>query len=98
MSPKLHPMQDIVLKNGVPRFRENKAVRFLLEFATRKGLTLQDLDSMTFDAADRMQLAQLLGYSIEGYAELHYVTPEAMYEVDLRATELLSNRAKGSVR
>lgn len=62
--------------DGVVRFRENAVVRFLLDWASARGMGLNELALMPFDAADREQFAQLVGYSLSGFGELSYVTDE----------------------
>lgn len=63
----------IVSPSDVPRFRENALVRYLLSVAQDKGLGLSHMASLpNIPQEDWDQLAQLLGYSIEGYAELSY--------------------------
>ena len=85
MTEPLHPNQAVYMDGKRARFRANKIVRFLVDFAQSKGIGLNELGSMPFDAADRMQLAQLIGYSVDGYAELSYVSDESKYQADLEA-------------
>lgn len=65
--------------NGVLRFRENKIVTYLLDFSTTKGCGMNELARQDFSDEDRMQFAQLIGYSLSGYGTLSYVT-DAAYE------------------
>jgi hypothetical protein len=62
--------------DGTVRFRANQIVWFLLEWAKTYGMNLNVLAAMPFDAADREQFAQLVGYSLSGFGELSYVTDE----------------------
>jgi hypothetical protein len=81
-----HPMQPIVYdEHGVIRFKQNSIIDYL--FKTRK-LDLNELAMMDFPAEDRMQIAQLLGYSVSGYGDLPYVTPKNLEEADAKAEEL----------
>ena len=74
-----HPLQPVVTdKLGTLRFKANAIVRFLSEGR------LNELATMDFSAKDRMQLAQLIGYSVSGYGTLSYVTDES-YEAASRA-------------
>jgi len=67
-----HPLQPIEEDSyGVLRFKENKIVRFLLDAGP---FDLNQIALMQFDNEDRMQLAQLIGYSLDGFAELDYGT------------------------
>jgi hypothetical protein len=69
-----HPTQPIEKdKDGVMRFKQNAIVRRLLNFGQEHGFGLEELARENFSPEDRMQLAQLLGYSLSGYGELDYV-------------------------
>ena len=67
-----HPTQKIV--NG--RFVENKIVVYLLDNGV---IDMNELAILPFDAEDRQQFAQLIGYSLSGYGQLNYVT-DASYD------------------
>ena len=80
------PMQPLVIDaHGTLRFKENQIVRKLLDHATEHGYGLNEMALEQFDADDRMQLAQLIGYSLSGYGSLSYVTDES-YERASAAT------------
>lgn len=72
---KRHPMQPL-LRNaeGKAYFKPNKIVRYMLE-AGREGrrFDLNSLARLPFAQEDWEQLAQLIGYGIDGFAELSYV-------------------------
>lgn len=61
---------------GFPRFRENKIVSFLLKFAQARETGLNELAMMDFSREDRVQFAQLIGYSVSGFGELNYVSDD----------------------
>ncbi len=66
-----HPMQAIVLdKHGVVRFQQNEIIAHLCRTG---AIDLNKLSTMDFPNEDRMQLAQLLGYSVSGIRDLPYV-------------------------
>lgn len=68
-----HPDQPLIKDdNGIVRFKENKIVSYLVD---KTGI-LNDLPMMNFSREDRVQLTQLIGYSLDGYAELSYVSDE----------------------
>jgi hypothetical protein len=69
----LHPVQPLVIKNGVIRFKQNAIVDFLLEAGP---FDMNMLARMPWSVEDREQFAQLIGYSLSGYGELPYVTDE----------------------
>lgn len=72
------PMQPLVIdSHGTLRFKENPIVRKLLDYATMHDYGLNEMALEHFDAEDRMQLAQLIGYSLSGYGSLSYVTDES---------------------
>ncbi len=59
-------MQPVI--NG--RFKENKIVSYCLENNT----DMNDIAHQDFSEEDRMQFAQLIGYSVGGYGTLSYVS------------------------
>lgn len=69
-----HPTQPIYRdREGVNRFHGNAIVRTLLKTSR---LDLNDIAELPFKDADRIQLMQLLGYSLAGFGELGFVTNE----------------------
>jgi len=75
-----HPDQNIYTdKHGTHRFEQNKIVRYLVD-ALPGGLN--SLAIMPFSNKDRRQLAQLIGYSIDGWADLSYVRSKDTERVD----------------
>lgn len=70
-----HPQQPVANDGtGVWRFKANKIIRYLCDSGK---LNLNEIAIMPFPAEDRMQIAQLLGYSVSGYGDLSYVTDES---------------------
>ena len=55
------------------RFVPNRIVEKLLEVAP---IDLNDIARMDFTEQERMQFAQLIGYSVSGFGELGYVDDE----------------------
>lgn len=89
MRPNYHPTQGMRVDNeGVVRFRQNRIVRVLLD--TSK-LDLNDIAGMGFPIEDRVQLAQLIGYSLGGFAELPYVT-DAVYRRAVKEADKAKQR------
>lgn len=72
--PPIQPLQED--EHGTLRFRHNKLVDALLEHGQRTGFGLNELHMIEADPLDRMQLAQLIGYSLDGYGSLSYVTDD----------------------
>lgn len=72
------PMQPLEFDDrGTLRFKENKIVRRLLDYSKQRGYGLNEIALEDFTDDDRMQLAQLIGYSLSGYGELSYVSDES---------------------
>lgn len=74
-----HPMQNIVMVDGVARFTENEIVRFLLDAGQ---FDMNQIARMNFDDEDRAQFAQLIGYSVSGYGNLSYASAESVAAAD----------------
>lgn len=81
-----NPIQPLVNEDGILRFKRNEIVRYLLD--SHPNCDMNSLAALDFSDDDRQQFAQLLGYSLGGYAEL------TRY-VDNEAYELAENMAKG---
>lgn len=84
-----HPMQPIGRdEDGTLRFKPNQIIVYLRESGK---LNLNDIACMPFSAADREQLAQLLGYSTSGFFELSYVRSKTLKSVE-RAIDFETNK------
>jgi hypothetical protein len=84
-----HPMQPVYRdSDGVIRFKQNKIVRFLVDWARPRGMSLNDLAMLPFDDEDRAQLAQLIGYSVSGFSELSYMSDELVERADAMVEEI----------
>ena len=81
---------------GVVRFRQNRIVRDLLDFASARGFDLNEIARRDYTAADCNQLAQLIGYSVAGFGDLSYADPEIVAAAD-RAAAALPRAGKGRV-
>lgn len=66
-------------KDGVVRFKANRIIEWLFESGK---LNLNEIACMDFPIEDRVQLAQLLGYSVSGFGDLSYVPKELVRECD----------------
>lgn len=91
---KPHPMQPLELDaRGVLRFRKNAIVDKLLEVSKAHGYGLNEIARESFSTEDHVQLAQLIGYSLDGFGSLSYVddvtyaTANAMAEGEANETE-----------
>jgi len=77
------PLQPIGYDaQGVIRFRENAMVRQLLDFTTARGFDLNEIAMRHYTQQDRIQLAQLIGYSVCGFGELSYVDSYSCQRAD----------------
>lgn len=71
MERKPQPIQPLIKDDlGTTRFQKNAIVAFLLDHG---GHDMNDLAMREFPQEDREQFAQLIGYSLSGFAELSYV-------------------------
>jgi hypothetical protein len=93
MSKPKHPMQEIAFdERGTIRFRENAIVRLLVDEANARGdMFLNRIHMMQFDEEDRIQFAQLIGYSVSGYGDLDYGPKHrrSVRKADRRAAKLV---------
>lgn len=68
----VHPTQPLIVDGrGVLRFKRNRIVEVLLASGQ---LDMNALAAMEFSDEDRVQFAQLIGYSLSGFSELPYVS------------------------
>jgi hypothetical protein len=96
-APPEHPMQPVILDDhGTARFKRNKIVRYLIDQGHERGLGLNDLARMgnAFDQEDWQQLAQLIGYSVSGAADLSYMSDELIARADAAVKVLLRSKAE----
>jgi len=98
-TPKKFPMQPIEKDiGGTPRFVRNRVVDYLL---THGNIDMNRLAQVSeaegFTDEDRMQFAQLIGYSVSGYGDLSYVTEASCTEADRIAAKLRAASKKGKV-
>lgn len=71
-----HPLQPLEQQDKI-RFKRNAIVCHLIDVATAAGLCdMNMLAVRPFSVEDREQFAQLIGYSLDGFSELSYVTDE----------------------
>ncbi len=93
MKPAPHPMQPIALdRAGVARFKQNKIVRDLLDFATARGFGLNEIAVRDYHVEDQEQLAQLIGYSVSGFGDLSYARRGTVQTADVIAGLLRAPR------
>jgi hypothetical protein len=91
---KKHPMQPLERdEHGTIRFKANKIVEWLVD---KHPQVLNEIAAIAhgrgpvapFSDEDQRQLAQLLGYSLSGYADLSYVNSEDWNEASNAAEKL----------
>ena len=69
-----HPVQPLIKGDyGTIRFKKNAIVCFLLDAGP---FDMNQLSLMQFTQEDSEQFAQLIGYSLDGFGELSYVSDE----------------------
>jgi hypothetical protein len=87
-----NPMQPLYLdKHATIRFKANKIVDDLLNFASIYGLDLNRIAGMDYTQDDREQFHQLIGYSVSGFGELPGMSSESVAEADALAVRLLKS-------
>ena len=70
------PIQPVYKgEDGRYRFRKNAIVRYLLDAGTFDMNQIATLPGISRE--DREQFAQLIGYSVDGFGELSYVSDES---------------------
>jgi hypothetical protein len=85
--PTLRPL--VIANDGMVRFKPNAACRWLIDEGGRRGLGfMNSLATVEMSAEDRMEFAQLIGYSVGGYSELSYVTDESSEAAEREAEKL----------
>ncbi len=91
------PMQPLVITpDRLIRFHANAIVRWMLEQGREgKRFDMNLIAMQDFSVEDQMQFAQLIGYSLSGYADLSYVTDESYEEASVAAEPLRSELATG---
>ena len=91
MKEPTHPMQPLVkTDDGVIRFKENAIVSRLLA-AGRAGekMDLNEIARMDFSQEDRMQLNQLIGYSVSGFGDLSTTSTQVTQVCDAMAAKMV---------
>lgn len=74
-----HPHQPLVTVDGIQRFKQNAIVKFLLD---NGKFDMNHLAVLPFTREDRVQFAQLIGYSLCGFGDLSYVTDSDYEEAE----------------
>jgi hypothetical protein len=83
-----HPLQQVYVDDsGEPRFRANAIVQHLL---THGSIRWDQILIMDFSLADREQIAQQLGYSVERYNELHWISQESFESALVAAAQAIA--------
>lgn len=90
------PMQPIHRDaHGVIRFKENALVRHLLDWALdNHGYGMNQLARVEASDEDRMQFAQLIGYSVSGASDLDYFSDDVIFEAFAIADKLNPERSQ----
>ena len=90
-------MQPIcIASDGVIRFKQNRMVNDLYEFSQPRGFGLNEMARRDYTQEERMQFAQLIGYSVSGYGGLSYASLESAEKADAIAASLIAAREQGA--
>ena len=91
---KRQPTQPIIFdSHGVERFQSNKIVEYLLD---KTPYAMNDIAMIDFPIGDRVQFAQLIGYSVSGLGDLHYVTKQAWARAAHKSKASVAARLKAT--
>lgn len=71
-----HPIQPLLKDGYTLRFKENSIIRYILD---NGGIDMNHIAEQEFPNEDRVQFAQLIGYSLKGFGELSYVSDSDYY-------------------
>lgn len=88
MKTAKHPLQRIYLSNTGFRFKENRIVVHLTDYAEKHGMNLNGLGAFGFSMEDWDQFTQLQGRSTAIWFETEYATKARMDLVDRRIAAL----------
>lgn len=83
-----HPIQPVEFDAvGTIRFKPNAIVKFLLEAGP---FNLNNIQGAPFSQEDREQFAQLIGYSVSGFADLSYVSDDTYLAIQQETLALVA--------
>ena len=89
-------MQPLVRdSSGTRRFKQNAIVTFLLDSGP---FEMNDIAEMDFTAEDRVQFAQLIGYSLNGFGELPYVDDTSFMAAKISTKKEVSREQVAQLR
>lgn len=92
---RVHLQPILIDEHGVARFRANALVRYLLD---NGGLDMNALAMFAIKTGvskeDQQQFAQLIGYSVDGYADLSYAEGSASVRAADREVAALLRKKK----
>lgn len=87
-----HPMQPVIVDTDrVIRFKQNAIVRWLLDAGP---FDMNTIAVTPFNAEDRTQFVQLIGYSVSGAGDLDYFDRKILSLADAEAEKLIKNQAR----
>lgn len=90
-----HPTQPVEYdENGVIRFKKNAIVRWMLDQGgLGRKFDMNEISIQEFSIEDRVQFAQLIGYSVSGFGDLSYVSKKVCRKCDKLAQKLIDDEA-----
>jgi hypothetical protein len=86
-------MQPLVKFGKTIRFKENPIVRRMLDLSREHGIGLNEILLPEYAQCDVEQFYQLLGYSLDMYAELSFVSAKSLATAKRRAQDI--DKGKG---
>ncbi len=92
-----HPMQPIEWDDeGVIRFKRNVIVRFLLDWASERGMDLNGLQLVPASSDDWTQFMQLIGYSVSGAGDVPGFSRTVLAKADVEVALMVELEASKS--
>ena len=78
----------VMLDDGTPRFQSNRICQYLLDAGP---FNMNDVAMFPgISQEEREQFAQLIGYSVGGFEELHYASPKIVAKANRASKKLRS--------
>jgi hypothetical protein len=89
------PLQPLIRVGDGVHFQANAIVTHLLALCKQHRLcSLNSLQDLTFSAEDWEQFCQLIGYSVDGYDELSFISARSKARVKRKASQMPKTAAK----
>lgn len=88
-----HPMQPVILDNGIVKFKANKIVMYIL---LNGKIDLESLALQDFSDGDREQFSQLIGCNVDGLRQSSHVSEIMISKAEKLGERLFKDRNQSS--